>query len=444
MNIPLPKGYEFVDLSNETYSYTLNKILWSSDNLNIIGCAGSGKSTLLKLACKLLKQKGENVVLLSSTGIAAVNIASPDSPAVTLHSFFKIKPLDVNPIESISTVGNLYPVINKVDVFIIDETSMVSAALFDYVIELVKAYKDYNMSRMPRFILFSDILQLAPVISNDKEVQEYYKYSYQGNVFFFNSIAFQDLGFKTIQLNYIFRQKDSFFQEILNRIRIGAQTNEDLAILNGFYYKEMDFAEKHDIYINVEHTNREVARINEEYLNFFRTPETVYRAEITGNFDVNKNSPLQEIVKIKPEMQVMCLKNNYDNGYQNGTIAKVLEARPDSLCIRLVDKSITTVCREKWDQYRYEKYDDKSIHPVKVGTFTQIGARPAAALTIFKAQGQTFEAMYYNPGYFVPESSIYVALSRLKSLDGLGLKRRIKHSDIKIHREALDFIERES
>lgn len=443
MKIPLPPGYEFVDLSNETYSYTLNKILWSNDNLNIVGCAGSGKSTLLKLATNLLQKKGENVVLLSSTGIAAVNIASKDSPAVTLHSFFKIKPLDINPIESVSTIPAMYPVINKVDVFIIDEVSMVSSALFDYIIELTRAYKDYELRRMPRFILFSDILQLAPVVSNDKEVQEYYKYSYDGNIFFFNSVAYKEMGFQTIQLNHIFRQKDSFFQEILNRIRIGTQTNQDLAILNEHFTDEVSFAEKNDLFINLETTNKSVQIINEEYLSSFTTKEVTYYADILGNYE-NKNNALQEVIKIKPEMQVICLKNNYEFGYQNGTIAKVLEANKDNLQVKLSDGSITTVGREKWDQYKYIKEGEKSIKPIHVGSFIQIGAKPAAALTIHRSQGQTFEAIYYNPGHFIPQSSVYVALSRLRSIDGLGLKRKIKHSDIKIHREALDFLESQS
>jgi energy-coupling factor transporter ATP-binding protein EcfA2 len=442
MNIPLPKGYEFVDLSNETYSYTLNKILWSSDNLNIIGCAGSGKSTLLKLACKLLKQKGENVVLLSSTGIAAVNIASPDSPAVTLHSFFKIKPLDVNPIESITTVGNLYPVINKVDVFIIDETSMVSAALFDYVIELVKAYKDHNMSRMPRFILFSDILQLAPVISNDKEVQEYYKYSYQGNVFFFNSVAFQDLGFKTIQLNYIFRQKDSFFQEILNRIRIGAQTNEDLAILNGFYCKEMDFAEKHDIYMNIFNINKSVNDLNESYLRTFTTKGETYYSFVSGRFDMSRAASLQDRVSIKEGMQILCLKNNWSNGYQNGSIGQVDKVFKDNFNATLDNGNEVTVVREKWEQYSYNKDEKGNIQPAVTGTFEQIGAKPCAALTTHRSQGQTFNSLYYDAGKFTPEAIVYVALSRLRTIEGLGLKRPLKHSDIKVSKEVLDFLDK--
>lgn len=443
MNYKLPDEFNWVDVSNLEYKNTLDRILFTNDNLNIIGNAGSGKSTLLKLSTQMLMNMGYNVVLLSSTGIAAVNISSPSSPAVTLHSFFKIKPLDINPIEEISTRGDFYPVINKVDVFIIDEASMISAQLFEYMVELVRAYKDYNEARMPRFILFSDILQLAPVVSSDKIVKEYYQQSYNGNIFFFNSVAFNDLGFKTIILKHIFRQKDGGFQAILNRVREGIQTNEDLAVLNDLVIPEELFYKDHELFMNIETTNKEVNQVNEAYFHTFRTTEKVYRADISGTFDVGKSTPLQEIVRIKEDMQVMCLKNNYEQGYQNGSIGKVLQVNPSTLNVKLETGKVVTVVREKWEQFAYRNID-KKVEPFTVGTFTQIGAKPAACVSVWKSQGNTFDSIYFNPGYFTPEATIYVALSRLRTLQGLGLKRKLKHSDIKVHREALDFLNKES
>jgi hypothetical protein len=87
-----------------------------------------------------------------------------------------------------------------------------------------------------------------------------------------------------------------------------------------------------------------------------------------------------------------------------------------------------------------EKEDYKFYFHTEKGVFNQIGCKPASALTVWKTQGQTLDNAYIDLEKWTPEASCYVALSRLKSLDGLGLKRKISARDIKVSKESLDFL----
>lgn len=412
-----------------------------ANNIIVHNC---GKSVMLKAATKMLTQNGYNVVLLSSTGIAAVNISSEGIPATTIHSFFKIPPLGINPLDSTKLDMKNFKLINAVDIFIIDEVSMVSSQLFDFVIETLKEYKNHQMHKMPRIILFSDILQLAPVIENSLTVKKYYKDHYQDNIFFFNSKAFDELDFKTIQLTHIFRQADYNFQAILNRIREGTQTNEDLAIINEYVIDEPEYYKSHELYMNINTTNAMVNKKNEEYYNTFTTEPRLYNAYINGSFDVPRNSPLQLVTKLRAEAQIMCIKNNNNFGYQNGSLGKIVRVFPNSVEAILDSGKHVSVQIEKWSQFDYNMKlnDSGKIEPFVKGTFQQIGCKIASCISTHKSQGNTFDNIYFDAeGHVFADSIIYVALSRLRTLGGLGLKRPIQHKDVRVNKEALKFLE---
>ncbi len=440
--ITVPSGFEWLSLEDPTYRNALEQILFGIDNLNIIGSAGMGKSSLLKVATRMLSDMGHNVVLLSPTGIAAVNISSEGIPATTIHSFFKLPPLDLHPLESAIANHALTNKVRKVDTFIIDETSMVSSAFFDYLVYLLLSYHNGSKAQLPRLILFSDILQLPPVIPTDNpDVNRFYQTNYQGKRFFFNSFKFESLEFKTIILKHIYRQKDGDFQGILNRIRLGTQTNNDLSTINSYVMEEASFHKQNNLYMNLNTTNAAVHAINEAYLGTFKGKAQTYYANVDGAFKLPVNSPLQREVTIKPETQIMCLKNNAEAGYQNGTLGKVLEVYPKYVDVELDTGDIAEVGYGEWQQFNYTVSGDK-IEPKQEGSFKQISCKIAASITVHKAQGQTFSALYFDKGKKVfAESLIYVALSRLRDLKGLGLMQRIQHSDVKVSREALEFLE---
>jgi len=149
--INLPKEYEWVDLSDPNFNKALELILHSDQNLNIIGCAGSGKSTLLKLAYSLL---GDQTVVLSSTGISAANLSARGIKGSTIHSLFKLPPLNIFPDSIGKNNRVLEDILVNIDTILIDEVSMVPAALMDKMLQLLYEYRTNHDMDLPRVFYF--------------------------------------------------------------------------------------------------------------------------------------------------------------------------------------------------------------------------------------------------------------------------------------------------
>jgi ATP-dependent DNA helicase PIF1 len=433
--IKLPNEFDWVDQSDETFSDTLEKILNSNDNLNIIGSAGSGKSLLIKIASSILR----NVVVCSTTGISAVNLNSDNVKASTLHSFFQLEPLSYFPESKRIPTANTSKLLKLADVIIIDETSMLSSHLFDVITEMMlTACGSYE--QLPRIILFSDIFQLPPVVSiNDTMASSKYKEEYNDNIMFFNSKHFEDFNFKTIFLNRLYRQKDLDFQKILNRLRLNEQTYEDLAVLNKYVISLAKFNKQEKSYVYLGTTNKMVEIINTDYINNFNGDEYTYDYMISGDFDLKPIGKDRLHIRLKEGMQIMCTKNSYENSYRNGTIGIVTHCDPSSIVID-TDEGEKTVVESTIKQYEYYVNATGKLDCRVTGSFTQLDCKVSKAITVHKSQGQTLDSAYFNPGNYVfADGLVYVAISRLRSLEHFGLARPLTMKDIRINKESLKF-----
>ena len=143
-----------------------------------------------------------NVAIASSTGVASALLNNGSNVgATTIHSLFKLKPLDIFGSFSASHYSQK-DLIGNIDCLIIDEISMVSADLFDYIMGIIRYCRG---GRPTRIILFGDCLQLQCVVKTDNaDVKNYYNMNYNGNVEFFSSFAFRDMKFATFLLTKIF------------------------------------------------------------------------------------------------------------------------------------------------------------------------------------------------------------------------------------------------
>lgn len=436
----LPKQFDWVDVSDPVFADVLNRILYTNENLNLIGPAGVGKSLLIRMISTLL---GGNVAITSTTGISAVNLNSDYVKAVTLHSFFTLAPLPYFPDSLIKANPVLYPKMKALDVLIIDEVSMLSSHMFDTIFKLLVLYKG-SVSKLPRIILFSDILQLPPVVDlqTNAEVSEMYRTQYLNKIMFFNSHFFQDMEFKTIQLNKLQRQKDPTFQDILNRIRVQQQTKHDIDYLNQYVMPIEEYNEKFLLSMYLASTNKIVENVNSNYFLLFKGNPTIYKGQVFGTFDLDKINPMDREIKLKPNMQIMCTKNNMEEGYQNGSLGKVIECRPNSILAELANGDEVVVQKGETPQFEYYTDPDGKLQCKTVGKYVKLDCRASKSISIHKSQGQTLDAAYMDFGTWqFTTSLVYVGLSRLKNVNTLGLKRPLKMTDIKANLESLQFLD---
>ena len=430
--------YSWVDLSDPLYENTLEKILYTKKNLYINGAGGVGKSVMIELAYNLLKG---NVMVLASTGIASANLADKKIPAVTIHRGLRIPPLNIFDSNK-EPDKEVVSMLTRIDTVIIEEVSMVSASLFDQIMKVIHE-ADRWRSVPIRLLLFGDILQFAPVVQRDDPVLEkYYKNKYDGNIYFFNSVGFKKGKFETINLERIYRQSSEQMQENLMKVRLNIEDESTLDFFNSKVTDLSSFMKEHKNYLVISTTKKREQELNERYgIPDKNAPHQYFKAEVSGQFKRSELNVVEDEVVIYVGQQIICLCNNSNAGYQNGTLAKVEAVAPEFVIARKSNGEQIKIEINTWDQYEY-KYNEETdeVETSISGSFKQIGCKPAFAITFHKAQGMTLEAVYLDlQSWWVPKSGVYVGLSRCKSIDGIGLSRKITYDDISVESEAMDF-----
>lgn len=415
---------------NDEFKAAFDLMEYSGEHLFITGKAGTGKSTLLKY---FKANTGKKIVVLAPTGVAAINIGGQ-----TIHSFFRLPPRIIrkDTIKLLRDKG----LIKNVDMVIIDEVSMVRADIMDgldYALRL-------NRGRMKapfggaQMVFFGDLFQLSPVVENEARelLGELYPSPY-----FFSANVFNDCRIKSIELSTIYRQKDSAFMELLNRVRNKEYTQEDLDILNGRVQKNIDVPKK-DPTVILTTTNNMANIINQERLSKLPGKEITYEATATGKFDESAY-PTDTSLKLKKGAQVILIKNDPEKQWVNGTLAKVVALSKESVVVD-IDGRRCDVPIVKWQkiEYSYNEAEGK-IEDEVVGDFAQYPIKLAWAITIHKSQGQTFDKVIIDlGGGAFTHGQLYVALSRCTCLDGIRLKRPVMRRDIIFDERIYEFRER--
>ena len=437
---------ETLDLENREWQQALQIIQYTRRSLFLTGKAGTGKSTFLRYISQNTKKKN---VILAPTGIAAINAGGQ-----TLHSFFKLPFHPLLPNDSrynarnirktLKYNGELTKLLRELELIIIDEISMVRADIIDFIDKVLRIYCR-NM-REPfggkQLLLVGDIFQLEPVIKEEewRLMQPFYASAY-----FFSAKVWQEMELLSIELRKVYRQSDSEFIAILDRIRENRATDQDLAAINSRYGATYEPSSR-NLEITLATRRDTVDWLNEQKLSELDGDSSTFKGKIKGEFPLT-SLPAPMELEIKPGAQVIFVKNDKEKRWVNGTIGIVIGIDEEEGIIGVCDEDGNEydVGVEIWENMRYT-YDEKEQKIVEelLGTFQQYPLRLAWAITVHKSQGLTFRQVKidFSGGGAFAGGQTYVALSRCTSLKGITLEEPIRRSDIFVRNEVVQFARR--
>jgi ATP-dependent exoDNAse (exonuclease V) alpha subunit len=326
--------------------------------------------------------------------------------------------------------------VRAIETLVIDEVSMVRADMMQAIDNSLRLNRG---NRQPfggvRMILSGDLHQLPPVVEG--EVEHILDEAY-GGPWFFRAPAFAAANFRLAALKRVFRQEDARFIRILNNLRNGWLSEDDVEAL-GERVSERSPAEASLTHVVLTPNNAAAWRINQMRLQALPGDAKAYTATLEGNFEA-KAFPTEEVLELKPGARVMMIRNDPSGRWVNGSLGEVAHLG-DSDCFVKINGEVHRVAQQAWEKFRYE-FDakSKSVARSVVGSFKQLPLRLAYAVTVHKSQGMTLDRVHidFDRGMFA-HGQAYVAFSRCRSLGGLELSRPLRPRDIIVDRSAFDF-----
>jgi ATP-dependent DNA helicase PIF1 len=391
----------------------------------VTGCAGSGKSAFLRSVRAMLSP--ETTAVTASTAQAARQI-----DGVTLHSFAGIGNSATDLASALRRVKNSAHAMRawrRTQVLIVDEVSMLSAALFDLLDQVARHVRNAPGHAFGRIqiIACGDFLQLPPV---------------EGSMAF-TSVAWRELELVTVTLTRSWRQLDREFPAILHRARLGQLTVDDELVLST---RMVDTPPKDAVHIEATRAAADAA--NDRFLAELGGDFTTYRAEDSGSLDsteLDSATPLVRELTLRIGARVIAVTSDASQGIRNGDIGTVVSF---SSAAGSVFASVPVVL---WEVAGTESpvgatASEVSICGKVVSARIQLPLRLAWALTVHRVQGLSMERVALRlDGSMFEAGQAYVALSRARSLQGIFLLGTSVSKDACwASKEALKFLNLES
>ncbi|MFV8346256.1 helix-turn-helix domain-containing protein [Flavobacterium sp. ZB4P13] len=435
---------------SEAAAYTLRFINQTHRSVFLTGKAGTGKTTLLR---EIIQTTHKNTVVVAPTGIAALNAGG-----VTIHSMFQLPfggfiPDNSSPqfsentkFETKATLrrhfkmsGLKKSVIRNMELLIIDEVSMLRADLLDAMDYMMQTVRKKSVAFGGVQVLYiGDLLQLPPVIRDEewRTLKTYYK-----GKFFFHSHVVQQNPPLYIELSKIFRQTDDTFISVLNNLRNNQISQEDIQTLNQYVKPDFDLKANKG-YITLTTHNNKADTMNAQALEDLEGKLVIYKPEITGDFP-DKIFPVEQQLQLKVGAQIMFVKNDlsFDKNYFNGKMGIIKSLSSQEILVHFPEENKTIeVEKYEWQNIRY-KVDEttKEIEEEVLGTFVHYPIKLAWAITVHKSQGLTFDKAALDVSQVFLPGQAYVALSRLRSLEGLILLSPLRMNGISNDQDVMDY-----
>ena len=416
-------------------------------NMFITGAPGTGKSYTLNKCIRALRNRERIVAVTASTGIAATHINGR-----TIHSWSGIniynkEELDIE-FGSIIGKRTVKEKIAETNVLIIDEISMLHAYQLEAVDKICRAVRAFDEPFGGlQVILCGDFFQLPPITRGSEKA-----------TYVFDSRIWNNMDLKICYLEEQFRCTDSKYMNILTEIRNGSVSTESKQLLATRINKPISSVKDP---LQLFTINRKVDEINDQKLaRIPQPPEEFYMKKYVSDAqsieEERENTNLltalvngcmaPEVLILKKTAQVIFIKNNFMKGYANGSLGEVVDFDEESgyPIVELTDGSRITATPEEWksekvklvkktdEEIAFEKHmkADMGDDPDGVEKFTeltsgarisQIPLRLAWALTIHRSQGMSLDYAKMELGNVFTEGQGYVALSRVRSLNGISL-----------------------
>ena len=417
----------------------------------LTGKAGTGKTTFLR---KIIEHTHKNAIIVAPTGIAAINAGG-----VTIHSQFGVPfgcfiPDSSYKIENTTTkINTPYTMVKhlnmrdqkrkllqELELLIIDEVSMLRADLLDTIDFVLKSIRRQQHKPFGgvQVLFIGDLMQLPPVV---KEEEWNVLRNYYSSIYFFDAQVLRNEKPVYIELDKIYRQSDNTFIDLLNNLRNNKVTQANIDLLNTHYKPNFDVTSALNTITLTTHNNK-ADTLNRSALQELKGKSYFFSATIDGEFN-EYAYPVDAYLELKLGTQIMFIKNDVSGKQQyfNGKIGVVSS---------LTDKEIEIDFKDGTKPFALENYQWKNIkyelNPVtneidetEIGTFIQYPIKLAWAITVHKSQGLTFEKAILDINRAFAPGQVYVALSRLKSLDGLVLTAPIQFNAISQDKTLVDY-----
>lgn len=406
-----------IDTQNQQQVLAYELIANTNSSFFLTGRAGTGKTTFLRNVQKMVNKQ---FITLAPTGVAAIQAGGE-----TLHSFFGL-PLEVC---TPGTCGKLNDAriltLAYADTIIIDEVSMVRCDIVDAI--------DYTLRKTLRtslpfggkqVIFVGDMFQLPPVVRNKPERELLHDIYNTTDFFFYKADAIKRMRLVKIEFQKVYRQDDDQqFLQILENVRMNKVTADDIKRLNSRVAQPKS---EDGMVITLASVNKTADTINQQRLAEIDSKEFTYEGIIKGRFD-EKKLPVDLNLRLKVGAQVMFTRNDAQKRWANGTLAKVVNLKKNEILVALGNGETCTVPCASWDSVSYEyDPDSRKLKKEVTGSFTQFPLKLAWAITIHKSQGMTFNKMSLDLSHgLFAGGQLYVALSRVRSLEGLYLSKEV-------------------
>lgn len=393
-------------------------VMLSRKSVFLTGPPGAGKTYVLNEFIKRARRKGKDVAVTASTGIAATHIGGS-----TIHSWSGLGIRDfltAKDRQQLAANAKLVKRYNACDVLVIDEVSMLHGARLDMVNDVCKLLRK---SQEPfgglQVILVGDLFQLPPVTRGSDALD-----------FVHLCDAWQELNPEVCYLNEQHRQTGDGLLELLEAMRSGEIEEYHEGLLQERMgqkpsaLKQVTRLYAHNVDIDTVN-NRHLAALSNEVHEY----EMVTKGSAAKVEQLKRSVLAPELLELKQGAEVMFVANNVAAGFYNGTRGKIVGYKEDKPVVELVNGRKIAVSEHSW------KLEEDGKVKAEV---VQLPLRLAWAITIHKSQGMSLDAAEIDLSKTFTPGMGYVALSRVRSLDGLFLAG-INRMALQMHPQIYEF-----